>query len=278
MKSGDIIDVYKTRFKRLSKYYHRLLEDFKPADIHHFRLEVKKLRAFIHLVHFSMPGKQRKVPEALKLFYEVTGNIRNLQLHQKRIVDLCNDLMLDKPSFYLHFLADEQRAMCKQARQMAKHLSLKNIEAKLIEEAPRKLSHENIDEFVQRNFARLNELATLTFYADEAIHQVRKIMKGWIYNAKYLGPFELPAIFSGLNGLKSINAITSMLGDYHDLCISLSLLGSTYVTQNANTEEMNVLGELKVQLQLRNDVMRIQIAELMKQLKQKKQERIERRN
>lgn len=265
MKPGEIIDVYKTRFKKLLRHYHNLLEDFDPNVIHHFRLEIKKLRAFVHLIYVEKEDHHSKIPKDLKLFYNLSGNIRNLQLHQNRIKHLCNDLLLEIPAVYLQCLDDEEKGLKKQARQMAKNISIKDFENKLIEEVSGKITRKMQNDFIQKNLTRFHELLALSFYTDEALHEVRKIMKDLMYNVKYL---EAGGLIPSLPGLKSMNAITTILGDYHDLCISLSLLNSTYVTEITDANQAHVLNELKIQLQVRKDVMRIEIIELLKRLDQ----------
>lgn len=268
MKPGEIIEVYKTRFKKLLKYYHNLLEDFEAKDIHHFRLEMKKLKAFLRLISVTFGDHHYKIPKDLKLFYNLTGNIRNLQLHRKRIIDLCNDLLLEIPAEYLQYLDDEERALKKQARQTAKDLSIKDFENKLIGEVPGKLTKAAQSDFIQKALTRFNELLALSFYTDEALHEIRRIIKDLMYNSKYIGLDSVMASFPGLRGLKAMNVVTATLGDYHDLYISLSLLNAPNVTGITGADETEVLNELRIQLQLRKDVMKIEIIELMKQLNQ----------
>jgi CHAD domain-containing protein len=263
MKPGEMVDVYKTRFKKLLRHYHNLLEDFDPNVIHHFRLEIKKLTAFLHLIYVEKENHHSKIPKDIKLFYNLLGNIMNLQLHQSRVKDLSNDLLLEIPAVYLQCVDVEEKGLKKQARQTAKNISIKDFENKLIEEVPGKLTRKMQNDFIQKNLARFHELLALSFYTDEALHEVRKIMKDLMYNLKYL---DAGGLNSSVPELKSMNAITRILGDYHDLCISLSLLNSTYVTEITDANEAHVLNELKIQLQVRKDVMRIEIIELLKRL------------
>lgn len=128
MKAEDIIDGYKTRFKKLSKYYNKALEDFAANDIHHFRVEMKKLRAFMRLINLTNSVKQHKIPKQLKSFYNIAGNIRNLQLHEPRIANLSSDLFIQSPTSYLQFLQEEEKSMKKKARQIADDISLKDFE------------------------------------------------------------------------------------------------------------------------------------------------------
>lgn len=51
MKSDNIINIFDKRFKKIKKHFNNLPEDFELGDIHSFRLERKKLRAFIRLIN-----------------------------------------------------------------------------------------------------------------------------------------------------------------------------------------------------------------------------------
>ena len=59
MKSDVIINAIDKRFKKVKKYYNKLLEDFEIEQIHGFRLEMKKLRAFIRLINTNITGIEK---------------------------------------------------------------------------------------------------------------------------------------------------------------------------------------------------------------------------
>lgn len=268
MKAGNIADVYKTRIEKLLEHYHKLPGNFEARNIHHFRLEIKKLRAFLRLIKFSLTKKPGKIPKELKSFYNLTGNIRNLQLHRQQVVNICTDLLLQMPAVYLQRLDEEEKLIRKEAGQMAKKISIKDFENKLVEQVTKKLRKENQIEFIRQELAKLNQLLALLLYTDEALHEIRKIIKDFMYNSKYIEPALIPGGFYGLHGLKSMNTLTTILGDYHDLCISLLFLDSTQLTQMAGMEEKEVLDKLNIQVQLRKDSMKTEIVELMKKLTQ----------
>ena len=150
MKANAIKDAYQTRFEKLSKYYYSTLEDFKLNAIHHFRVEMKKLRALIRLVNLSDIEHQNKIPKPLKSFYNIAGNIRNLQLHRQRVVNLCKNLSMELPSLYLEFLKQEEESMQKEARQIAVNISLKDFEKKLLGKVPDQLTKEVRTAFVEK--------------------------------------------------------------------------------------------------------------------------------
>lgn len=49
MKEKEIAEVVEGRFKTIKKLSHKIIKEFNADDIHDFRVEVKKLRAFLQL-------------------------------------------------------------------------------------------------------------------------------------------------------------------------------------------------------------------------------------
>lgn len=264
MKANAIRDAYKTRFKKLSKYYLAALEDFRVSDIHHFRVEMKKLRALIRLINLSHVDDQDKIPKPLKSFYNIAGNIRNLQLQQQRIADLSKNLSIEPPSSYLQFLEEEERAMKKEAQQLAVNISLKDFEKELIGKVPEQLTKEVRTAFVEKRKIRLEELFTLPFYYDEGLHEIRKIVKDLMYNYKFLENIVVAELPSAINHLKQMQSLTLALGDFHDLCVALFLLSSIYLERVGDCDEAGILNQLKTQLQLRKENMKEEIIDSLK--------------
>lgn len=261
MKANAIIDTYQARFRKLSKYYYATLEDLRLKDIHHFRIEMKKLRAFIRLINLASIEDQGKIPKALKRFYNITGNIRNLQLHQQRVNELCKDLNLGIPSFYMQLLKDEEQIMKEKARQLAGDISMHNFETKLISKVPEQLDKEVKTAFVQKRKTRLEGLFTLPSYYDEGLHEIRKLFKDIMYDYKYLGKVVGVELPSGVDELKEMEPLTTALGDFHDLCVAMFLLSSEYIKNVADHDEIQVLNKIKSELQLRKEHMTEEIVE-----------------
>jgi CHAD domain-containing protein len=261
MKANAIIDVYQARFRELSKYYHVTLEDFKPKDIHCFRVELKKLRAFIRLINLASVEDQAKIPKSLKRFYNITGNIRNLQLHQQRVNELCKDLNLGLPSSYMQFLKKEEQVMKEKARQMTGEISMHNFETKLISKVPEQLDKKVKTAFVQKRETRLEELFTLPLYYDEGLHEIRKLVKDLVNDYKYIGKFVDAELPSGVDELKEMEPLTIAVGGFHDLCVALFLLSPVYVEKVTDHDEMQVLNKIKSELQLRKEHVKKEITE-----------------
>lgn len=236
-------------------------------DIHHFRVEMKKLRAFIRLTNLTTPDQQKKIPKELKRFYNTCGNIRNLQLQQQRITNLASDLLMEAPDLYLQYLRDEEKLAKKKAHELAENISLKQFEKDLIDSSTG-LIQEIKKVFVQRNKQRLSILFTLPFYYDEALHDIRKVVKDLMYNYKYVDQeinVELPP---DLASLKNMETLTTSLGDFHDLCIALFLLSPMYLNQIPGLIDNELLSEFRSQLELRKEAMKKEIIQLFAPVKQ----------
>lgn len=251
MKQAQIIDVYKKRFKKISKHYNNLLADFDPEEIHLFRVEMKKLRAFIRLNNLILTSNRQKIPKDIKSFYNISGNIRNLQLHHERVVSLCEELMLNKPWQYLEKLADEEKNMRIKAKQLASGLSFDGFEKKLRKQAADKINKTVYKIFVAKNKIRLTEIITLPFFYDEALHEIRKILKDLFYNWSYIEPVATVDLPAQWTALPAIEEITEQLGNFHDLCIALYFLTPQFVDETITQNEKEILDILKDELELK---------------------------
>ena len=264
MKQKEIIKLFEKRFKKLRKHYNDLLQDFEGEKIHSFRLEMKKLRAFIRLVNISLPGKKAmKINKKIKTFYNATGNIRNLQLHQQRINHICNGLLLEKPACYLQALHAEEMAQKEKARQLAKKISFNDFKKKILDPIHNKLKAKPARAFIIQKKLALFELLSLQYYQDEALHDMRKTLKDLLYDWRYIDSFTallLPASFAKEKNLESI---TTKLGDYHDLCTALYFFSPLYTGQIATKPERENLQTLKQQLEWRKEKMKKEACQLL---------------
>ena len=268
MKQDEIIKLFDKRFKRIRKHYSGLLKDFDVEEIHFFRLEIKKLRAFIRLVNISLPGKNTiKINKKVKSFYNATGNIRNLQLHQQRINQFCNGLLLPKPTAYLQALHKGEMTQKQKAKQLAKKISFDQFRKKALNSVHNKLKARPAQAFIIQKKLELFELVSRQYYHDEELHDIRKTLKDLQYDWTYIASFApliLPAFFA--KG-KNIENITNQLGTYHDLCMALYFFGPLYTDQIANKPEKATLQILKQQLEWRKEEMKKEACQSLLPLK-----------
>ena len=73
-------------FKRLRRYAGEIKKEGSAKAIHLFRVEIKKLRAFLRLLSLGLKKEDAlKLPPKIKKMYRYAGKVRDRQLHYKRM-------------------------------------------------------------------------------------------------------------------------------------------------------------------------------------------------
>jgi len=258
MEQNQVIEKYRSLFKKLSKYYHKVIRDFDLDDIHDFRVEIKKLKAFIRLMNMATPDEQHKLPGSLKSFYNVIGNLRSLKLHHQRIISLCEELVVGKPENYLKELSKQKKYWRKTALQIAEDISLKDFENKLVHNTSENIDAKVINNFIVKYKNKLEHLISLRFYLDQTLHDIRKTLKDIMYNWSYVQAGAGILLPGEWRELKSIESAASKLGDFYDLCVSIQLL-HLYFPAQTDQEETAALGKLEAHLQLHKTELKTEI-------------------
>lgn len=269
MKSDNIINIFDKRFKKINKHFNKLPEDFEVEDMHSFRLEMKKLRAFIRLINTNIPEEKKiKIDRKIKSFYKITGNIRNLQLHQQRVSLICDDMLLEKPVLYLQLLHNEESMLKKRAGRIADKISYSHFRKKIIDLVPDKLNTKSVQAFVIQKQHALLKLIFLLDYSDEALHEIRKVLKDLLYDWKYISsyvPAALPAYFTNK---KNVEVFADKLGKFHDLCIALYFFKPVYIDKIGDEKEKKILLTVNRKLEETKGEMKEKINALLNHVKQ----------
>ena len=266
MDSVDLSKLLEKRFKKIKKHYHSLLLDFDENEIHDYRLEIKKLRALLRLINAEMPPEQQiKLGGKMKEFYGLTGNIRNLQLHQLRIRTYQESLLLSPTTSYqkaLHMAGEQHR---KDALCVAAKISFSNFENKIFGRVHEGLRSTTVQNFVRQKQAYLVSLLFHPEYYDEDLHEVRKVLKDFLYDWSLItsSAFSLlPAVFSQQN----LESLTSDLGNFHDLCVGLLFLDNSYSDSVDTYAEREILQHLQQELEWSKLLLKTNITNVFKQL------------
>lgn len=269
MKSGEIKNVFDKRFKKVKKHYNKLFEDFKIEDIHGFRLEMKKLSAFIRLINTNILKKKKiKIAGKIKSFYNTTGNIRNLQLHQQRVSHLCDEMLHEKPVHYLQFLRNKENMLKKKARRIADKSLHNHFWKKIIYLVHEKASKKAVQAFVIQKKHALFELIFFLDYSDESLHEIRKVLKDILNDWKYIGSYVPAALPDYFTNKKNIEVFADTLGEFHDLCIALYFFKPIYINKITDEKEKQILLTLRQKLELSKDEIKEDISTLLHHVKQ----------
>lgn len=268
-KLGETIEKHTSG---LQKHYNRVLHGFQKEDIHDFRVEIKKLRALFRLVNTSETTHLLEIPKPIRKFYRFVGNVRNLQLHEQRIRSLRKDLLIEKPVLYLQILSNEEKLEREKAKKMAGHVSFKDFEKNFAGDLPAELAEDMKNKFVQNIKSALTKIFMLPVLHDEAIHDVRKLVKDLMYNHDFLQELVALVLPPGLNNVEAMNDLTNVLGNYHDLCLAVFFLSPVYLHHIEETEEYNMAVELGTHLQMRKENLKTELMNLLLPIKQQLQD------
>ncbi len=233
---NEIEEVVHNHFKKIDKLFPLIITDFQIEDIHKFRTETKKLRAFLHLLDMEVDdGFQFKITRKMKTFYGYVGIIRNIQLHLDDVtINLENSIDKIPASYKTKLESDLEYWKVKTKEFMGVHNNFLNDKEKIISGLPCKLKKVSIRNFIQyivyelkTNLIRLND--------DETFHSIRKLLKDILYNFAYIHPYIAPIY---LSQKKEIESLTEMLGKLQDRCIAITLLQTYYNDLQEGEEKM----------------------------------------
>ena len=243
MKKNEIEEVITSHFKKIDKLFPEIITDFKIEDIHKFRTQIKKLRAFLHLLNMEVDeGLQIKLTKKMKTFYGYIGIIRNLQLHLKNINSNFENSTDKSPLIYIATLKKEIEDWKENTKKFIdSHNNFYDDEEKITSELPDKLRKQSIKKFIQYMVYELhNKLIRLN--DDETLHSIRKLLKDILYNWTYVQHYIAP-LSPGLSQEEEIGSFIVMLGTFCDKCSGLTLI-QNYNNDSAEDEEKIVLEKI----------------------------------
>src|SRR4051794_37076234 len=139
MKEKEINEIIEERFKIIDKLSHKIVKEFDADDIHDFRVEVKKLRAFLRLLDIKNEDNEPVIPSLLKTFYGYIGIVRNIQLYQHDLFKYITAHNINKPEEYLKLLSNEETYWKKQAEALMADNNFQDVKEKIIKGLPGKL-------------------------------------------------------------------------------------------------------------------------------------------
>jgi CHAD domain-containing protein len=264
MKEKRIIKIVEDRFKAINKLQHKIIKKFDADDVHDFRVEVKKLRAFLRLLDAEKEMEKPLIPRLLKTFYGYVGIIRNIQLHRHNIFKYITDYKIEEPKAYIQILDDEKSYWEKEAVELMADNSFKDSEDKIVKQLPRKLEKSTAKKFLEKNLGELKEQLN-NVKDDNAIHTVRKILKDILYTLDFINHDDLPKSISKEEDLK---LLTTQLGNFRDKCIQLEFLSDEYLNKVLDEKERHMLLKMKEQFLREKQIMVEQLSPILKNMRE----------
>jgi CHAD domain-containing protein len=240
MKKRKTASVIRQRFDKINKTLAKITVDFGSKDIHDFRVEFKKIRAFLRLA-----ASDRATGGRLHHFYHIAGFIRNLQLQQQRIGEEWENKD-HPPQSYLDLLNEEKSARIELAKNYArKKLSIEKEQQRALTTTPPRLSKAASRRFSRSAAAHLEQLSGARPIADDSMHEIRKRLKDLSYNQPFINKEAALILPASLLTREKLHIILDALGEFQDLRSGLALLQPYYLDRITDTQERAALEALK---------------------------------
>ncbi|MCG2616285.1 CHAD domain-containing protein [Terrimonas sp. NA20] len=230
-----LIAIIDHSLKKIMKYRQNMQRDMAAEDVHQFRVEVKKLRAFPRMISADQRNKI-KIPGRLRDEYRKAGAIRDLQLLTGHTTGAV------VKTKYARELDGKRKSLISHAGKTGIIRWIKKADKKIRKGLPQYLPVAVAAKFIEGKLAFTRSITRKRAISNEEMHSVRKNLKDILYDVKNIGE-NVPAILWELHWSKEKQEfyarLAEDLGKYHDCTIELQKLEETsYTKDTENNREM----------------------------------------
>jgi CHAD domain-containing protein len=227
MQTQKLDSILRHQYEKCLERSKTLRQSFDIEAIHEFRVETKRLRTLLRLVAAAPHSHIKpKLPRNLKVFYTLTGILRNLQLQQKALEDAaarlhqglpanCIALLNDRIAFTQHTILiylTSTDPLGRPRPEWYNPISTRTINAAR-------------ESFIIQKTKAAAFLPADRMPDEEQLHTIRKAMKDLLYAWPYLSRTTIQqSLALGLPDRKNLRIVTGLLGDLLDCNVCLSLL------------------------------------------------------
>jgi CHAD domain-containing protein len=198
-----------------------------PENVHIFRVNYKRLRAFVRWLNRGKHSKkQLHVPAELKNIYRYLGKLRDWQLLRSRLSEKLGVLQLlplietvDEYTSVQQKLVDEipvRKIVLSSEKYFGTHTT----------ELPDLVS---VELFLDSKWVTLYTISKMNPFIDDHAHSFRKNLKDIYYVIETAQSMKIPLFANGYypgNKKEEFLSLMKELGQYNDLCISINHLSS----------------------------------------------------
>ena len=223
MNKAEATHIADKHYKKLEKYSSEITSDFDQEAIHQFRVEFKKLRAFLRLLRLAPEVNQElRVPRKLKKMYVQAGILRDLQLQQEQVREAARS-EIKKPAEYYYLL---YRKIEKQKHRIRKHFSVslvKHCKAKTNSFLPACSTLPTLESYKENKLQNIRSVISAGHFLEGDLHAIRKILKDLFYNSRVYHEKE-QGDESEKKEQKDLDDLLDALGSFQDKCTAISLV------------------------------------------------------
>ena len=231
MKKKEELAYFDEEWKEMKVGLKSYFKKEKQEDLHRFRVQVKKLRAFMSLADSDRDAqKLTKDFKPVKRIFRKAGEIRDAYMHQ----ELIKKMKLDANEVMQH----QQQLQKKSAKAFEgkEHQFFKKMKNthQVLKKKIKSVSDTHINMFYKSVLHDIEgSMSKLTF--NKQLHGYRKVVKMLIYNYKLVRPVVDP----GLNEAY-LEKVQTAIGDWHDQELAVKFFsgrGKTNKTAAARLEK-----------------------------------------
>jgi len=247
MNQEQIKHIINNHYRKLKKHIKKVSEDFDVEAIHQFRVEYKKLRAFLRMISQQHEtAGEIKISKKLKKGYNISGSIRDLQLQQQRIMAATKQ-EFKKPQAYLTLLQKEIDKLKPELSEIFLEKPAAESKKKTDALIPDEFPLNSFRNFVQKKWATIYAIIASRHFSDDNIHAIRKSLKDLFYNLKIYGGVEHELLWLSIWKGKDeqyFNKLLDELGIFQDNCTAIALL-KPYWLNSLNKYNRELLERIK---------------------------------
>ena len=260
MKREALEEVVDKHISSIEKHSERLPGKFDKEDIHDLRVNYKKVRAFLRLLLIEKNTGDLHIPHKLKALYHDAGKVRDMQLFLDELHQL--PVVFQLPHCNSHWnrqlFADKEEAVT-----AIEVVHFKKIISSLTDELPKELHDDTLKKFLHQKVAAIHILL-LAADDEHDLHSIRKQLKDIIYVIRiFENDWGISFPIRGVSE-KKLSNMASLLGDFNDRCLAISLLQSGY---NNNENENAVLKQLENSWQIQKNSQQQELLQRVRELR-----------
>ncbi len=237
MDKKQIRHIVHVFYKKLKKRFNQISPGFDTEAIHQYRVEHKKLRAFLRLLSLQSKKDKIKIPGKLKQIYRRTGELRDLQLLEQKLAMSSRPGVISRQTCLDNIRLDMQ-ALKQQFAETTQKKIITVARNKTDNDLPRRCTLPGFIKFAAKNWDRINTLISMHQFRDKQIHAVRKNLKDLSYNIKHFKGAEACMLSLGNwnnNSIQYMETLMGTLGNFQDNSKAVALL-TRYIADDRNAE------------------------------------------
>jgi len=244
MNKKTIQHITRSYYKKINKQLNKIAADFDPEQIHQFRVNYKKLRAFLRMISpQNKPANKLSISKKLKSCYHIAGLLRDLQLQQQHIIKAAKrDLIKSTP--YLNLLREEMTRLKTELSEIISANPVAASELKTNKNIPGKFPSTKIRIYAYDKWQTVYEMVAAAHFTEQTLHTIRKNLKDLFYNLRRHKATWHKVLSKHTSNKNLFNQLMDELGDFHDLCAGVSLLNSSWL-KKLNKQQQQLLIQVK---------------------------------